>query len=85
MFFKSEYFKWTIYITDKDTLYIELIQWQNCENGNVLATFQTTLGELLYPESKVPSLGNAEVDLLMEPMKNFPVRIIIMILALIKL
>lgn len=59
-------------IFNKDTLYIELIQWQNCENGNVLATFQTTLGELLYPESKVPSLGNAEVDLLMEPMKNFP-------------
>lgn len=54
-------------------MYAELIQWQNCEFGNVLASFKTTLSELLYPNTKEGVIPGVEIDLLMEPSKTFPV------------
>lgn len=54
-------------------MYAELIQWQNCEFGNVLASFKTTLTELLYPNIKDGAVPGVEIDLLMEPAKTFPV------------
>ncbi|KAJ8952797.1 hypothetical protein NQ318_008114, partial [Aromia moschata] len=52
--------------------YAELIQWQNCEEGCVLASFQTTLDDLLYPSSLRGSVAGIDIDLLMEPTKVFP-------------
>lgn len=54
-------------------MYAELIQWQDCETGNVLASFKTTLSELLYPTSIKGSVPGIDIDLLMEPEKHFPV------------
>ncbi|XP_063920451.1 uncharacterized protein LOC135135345 isoform X2 [Zophobas morio] len=53
-------------------LYIELVQWQNCEIGNILASFQTTLDELLYPSTVSGSIAGVDLDLLMDPSKTFP-------------
>ncbi|XP_064210865.1 uncharacterized protein LOC103314296 isoform X2 [Tribolium castaneum] len=53
-------------------LYIELVQWQSCELGNVLASFQTTLDELLFPSTVNGSIAGVDLDLLMEPTKTFP-------------
>jgi hypothetical protein len=53
-------------------LYIELVQWQSCEIGNVLASFETTLDELLYPSTVNGSIAGVDLDLLMEPSKTFP-------------
>ncbi|KAJ8983823.1 hypothetical protein NQ317_008949, partial [Molorchus minor] len=61
---------------NKEWFYAELVQWQNCEEGCVLATFQTTLDELLYPSSIRRSVAGMDIDLLMEPTKVFPVRTI---------
>ncbi|XP_017771800.1 PREDICTED: spermatogenesis associated 6-like protein [Nicrophorus vespilloides] len=55
-------------LLNKETLYVELIQWQHSDAGNVLATFQTTLTELLFPTKTV----GCDVDLLMDPMDHFP-------------
>lgn len=60
-------------ILDNQWLYMELVQWQSCEVGNVLAVFQTTLDELLYPSSTSGSIIGVDIDLLMEPSKIFPV------------
>lgn len=60
-------------ISDDQWLYMELVQWQSCEVGNVLAIFQTTLDELLYPSSFGGSITGVDIDLLMEPSKIFPV------------
>ncbi|XP_045474819.1 uncharacterized protein LOC123680784 [Harmonia axyridis] len=56
----------------REWLYAELIQWENCESGNVLAYFQIPLTEFLYPNvgGGVPS--GSEVDLLMEATPAFP-------------
>ncbi|XP_025832105.1 uncharacterized protein LOC112904959 isoform X2 [Agrilus planipennis] len=50
---------------NREHLYAELIQWQDCEMGNVLSTFETSLTDLLFPSS-------CDVDLLMEPTRNYP-------------
>ncbi|KAK9732303.1 Spermatogenesis-assoc protein 6 [Popillia japonica] len=59
-------------LLNREYLYVELIQWQNCEIGNVLASFQTNLSELLYPSTKEGSVPGVDIDLLMEPARNFP-------------
>lgn len=64
-----------LFYKGKEYLYMELIQWQNCELGNVLASFQTNLNELLYPSTKQGSVPGVDIDLLMEPARNFPVSI----------
>ncbi|KAL3267875.1 hypothetical protein HHI36_007016 [Cryptolaemus montrouzieri] len=56
----------------REWLYVELIQWENCECGNVLAYFQIPLNELLYPNVSGGVPSGAEVDLLMEPTPAFP-------------
>lgn len=58
---------------DRQYLYAELIQWQHCDIGNVLATFQTCLTDVLYPTTYEGAIAGVDVDLLMEPSKNFPV------------
>lgn len=57
---------------DKDFLYAELLQWQKGNIGNVIASFQTSLHEVLYPSSMEGTLSGVDVDLLMEPSKIFP-------------
>ncbi|XP_066256785.1 uncharacterized protein [Euwallacea similis] len=49
----------------------EFIQWKSCEEGVILASFQTTLDDLLYPTRPIDR-QSTEVDLLMEPTKLFP-------------
>jgi hypothetical protein len=63
------------YVADDQWLYIELVQWQSCEIGNVLASFETTLDELLYPSTVNGSIAGVDLDLLMEPSKTFPVKL----------
>lgn len=60
-------------MTGKECFYAELIQWKNCEVGNVLATFQTSLCDVLYPRTAQGAIAGVDVDLLMEPSKRFPV------------
>lgn len=57
----------------KECLYIELIQWTNCDIGNVLATFITTLSDALFPAKIEGVYAGIDVDLLMEPSDSFPV------------
>lgn len=59
---------------NREWLCVELIQWKNCDEGVVLASFQTTLDDLLYPSAlkKSSNLTGTDVDLLMEPTKLFP-------------
>lgn len=53
---------------------MELIQWEDCSNGNVLATFKTTLNDLLYPFPCYKGVvAGVDVDLLMEATRIFPV------------
>ncbi|KAK5644517.1 hypothetical protein RI129_005817 [Pyrocoelia pectoralis] len=59
---------------DKDFLYAELLQWHKGDIGNVIASFQTSLHEVLYPSSMEGTLSGVDVDLLMEPSKIFPVK-----------
>ncbi|XP_031352296.1 spermatogenesis associated 6-like protein isoform X1 [Photinus pyralis] len=59
-------------VIDKDFLYAELLQWQKGNTGNVIASFQTSLHEVLYPSSTEGTLSGVDVDLLMEPSKIFP-------------
>ncbi|KAF5276281.1 hypothetical protein FQA39_LY06630 [Lamprigera yunnana] len=56
---------------NQDFIYAELIQWQ-CDTGNVIASFQTILHDVLYPSSCDGLISGIDVDLLMEPSKNFP-------------
>lgn len=60
---------------EEEFIYAELIQWPSAGcKGVILATFETNLVDLLYP---VPCfkglLAGADVDLLMECSKYFPV------------
>ncbi|XP_072397871.1 uncharacterized protein [Diabrotica undecimpunctata] len=57
---------------NNEWFYAELIQWKSCDEGRVLATFRTTLDELLYPSSFRNSIMGVNVDLLMEPTEIFP-------------
>lgn len=63
------------FLLGHEYLYVELIQWINCDTGNVLATFKTNLSELLYPPTwnKGCAIG-VDVDLLMDATRKFPVR-----------
>ncbi|CAG9769610.1 unnamed protein product [Ceutorhynchus assimilis] len=57
----------------REWLCVELIQWKNCDEGMVLASFQTTLDDLLYPSSFAPSnVAGSNIDLLMVTTKLFP-------------
>ncbi|XP_067009287.2 spermatogenesis associated 6-like protein [Anabrus simplex] len=57
----------------KEFLYAELIQWPEVDLGIVLANFETTLLELLFPSSiERATLTGVDVDLLMDPSPNFP-------------
>ena len=51
----------------------ELIQWRNCDEGVVLARFQTTLDDLLYPcNLKNLNVSGTDIDLLMQATNLFP-------------
>ncbi|RZB38704.1 uncharacterized protein BDFB_002480, partial [Asbolus verrucosus] len=80
VFYKTFYSKHQLIELEKELhdqwVYIELVQWQSCEIGHVLATFQTTLDELLYPSTVSGSIAGVDLDLLMEPSKTFPVKMI---------
>ncbi|XP_049824043.1 spermatogenesis-associated protein 6 isoform X2 [Aethina tumida] len=56
----------------KEWFYVEFIQWQTPDDGCVLATFRTTLDELLYPTSKFGQYGGVDMELLMDTTKLFP-------------
>lgn len=57
-------------------LYVELIQWENSETGNILASFETPLTDVLYPELEHRCvLPGVDVDLLMRTTNCFPVRL----------
>ncbi|XP_018577070.1 spermatogenesis-associated protein 6 isoform X2 [Anoplophora glabripennis] len=57
---------------NNEWFYAELVQWQSCNEGCVLATFQTTLDDLLYPSSFRRVISGMDIDLLMEPTELFP-------------
>ncbi|XP_057653396.1 spermatogenesis-associated protein 6 [Diorhabda carinulata] len=57
---------------NNEWFYVELIQWKSCDEGRVLATFRTTLDELLYPTSFRNSIMGVNIDLLMESSEIFP-------------
>ncbi|KAK9890857.1 hypothetical protein WA026_012202 [Henosepilachna vigintioctopunctata] len=56
----------------REWLYVELIQWDNCQSGNVIAYFQIPLNEFLYPTVNGGIPSGAQVDLLMETTPAFP-------------
>nr|XP_031827117.1 uncharacterized protein LOC116424627 isoform X2 [Nomia melanderi] len=60
---------------EREIVRAELIQWLGpCNRVVVLATFETDLADLLYPVSRCKRLPpGVDVDLLMDPMKPFPV------------
>lgn len=60
---------------EQEFLYAKLTQWVTpCSRGITLATFETNLADLLYPEPSFKGLlAGVDVDLLMEPAKCFPV------------
>lgn len=60
---------------EQEFLYAELIQWVTTTGrGITLATFETSLADLLYPAPCFKGLlTGVDVDLLMEPTKCFPV------------
>ncbi|KAF7275819.1 hypothetical protein GWI33_011239, partial [Rhynchophorus ferrugineus] len=58
---------------NREQFFVELIQWKNCDEGVVLASFRTTLDDLLYSNSsRRPSMTGTDIDLLLEPTKLFP-------------
>ncbi|XP_031369681.1 spermatogenesis-associated protein 6 [Apis dorsata] len=61
-------------ILEKQPFYAELIQWLNpCNQPIILATFHTSLADLLYPVAHCKHLlPGVDIDLLMDPTKYFP-------------
>ncbi|KAJ9587587.1 hypothetical protein L9F63_018969, partial [Diploptera punctata] len=61
------------YVLSKELLYAELIQYCGCQ-GTVLATFETSLLQLLYPSPCLRKglIAGVDVNLLMEPTRCFP-------------
>nr|XP_033201942.1 spermatogenesis-associated protein 6 [Bombus vancouverensis nearcticus] len=61
-------------ILQQQSLHAELIQWLSpCNQPILLATFQTSLADLLYPVTYCKRLlPGVDVDLLMDPTKYFP-------------
>lgn len=57
---------------NQEYIYVELIQWKNCDEGRVLSTFRTTMDDLLYPATFRGTVMGVNVDLLMEPTEIFP-------------
>ncbi|XP_076231575.1 uncharacterized protein LOC143177500 isoform X2 [Calliopsis andreniformis] len=59
---------------EQEFLYAELIQWVSpCNRAVVLATFETSLADVLYPVPHYKGLlAGVDVDLLMDPTKYFP-------------
>lgn len=57
---------------NNEWFYAELIHWKSRDEGCVLATFQTTLDDLLYPTSFRGTVAGKETDLLMVPTSLFP-------------
>lgn len=59
---------------DREFLYAELIQWMNpTSRGIILATFETSLTDLLYPAPCFKGLlAGVDVDLLMDATRYFP-------------
>ncbi|XP_012270563.1 spermatogenesis-associated protein 6 isoform X2 [Orussus abietinus] len=59
---------------EEEFLYAELIQWSApTSHAVILATFETNLGDVLYPAPCFKGLlAGVDVDLLMEPTKYFP-------------
>ncbi|XP_017764434.1 PREDICTED: uncharacterized protein LOC108553883 [Eufriesea mexicana] len=59
---------------EQQSLYAELIQWLNpCNQPILLATFETSLTDVLYPVTHCKRLlPGVDVDLLMDPSKYFP-------------
>ncbi|CAL7952512.1 unnamed protein product [Xylocopa violacea] len=59
---------------EQESLYAELIQWLDpCNQAILLATFETSLADLLYPVTCCKRLlAGLDVDLLMDPSKYFP-------------
>lgn len=55
---------------DKEILYVDLIQWSMTGPETVLATFKSTLMDLLYPSTC--RRKTTEADLLMDPTDAFP-------------
>ncbi|XP_022910273.1 uncharacterized protein [Onthophagus taurus] len=72
MFYETQRLNDLLKLLNKECLYIELIQWQNTDEGIVLSTFQTNLSELLYPSTFENSKAGIDIDLLMEPERSFP-------------
>lgn len=60
---------------EQQSIYAELIQWLNpCNQPILLATFETSLADVLYPVTYCKRLlPGVDVDLLMDPTKYFPV------------
>ncbi|KAJ8666842.1 hypothetical protein QAD02_008504 [Eretmocerus hayati] len=58
----------------EESIFADLVQWSPTTNKNVsLASFETNLADLLYPEPCFKGLlAGVDVDLLMEPSKLFP-------------
>ncbi|KOC68820.1 Spermatogenesis associated 6-like protein [Habropoda laboriosa] len=61
---------------EQECLYAELIQWlrPSCNQAILLATFETSLADVLYPPVTHYErlLAGVDVDLLMDPSKYFP-------------
>ncbi|XP_076754279.1 nuak family kinase 1 [Xylocopa sonorina] len=59
---------------EQESLYAELIQWLDpCNQAILLASFETSLADLLYPVTYCKRLlAGVDVDLLMDPSKYFP-------------
>ncbi|CAK9832002.1 Spermatogenesis associated 6-like protein [Anthophora retusa] len=61
---------------EQECLYAELIQWlkPSCNRAILLATFETSLADVLYPPVTHCErlLAGVDVDLLMDPSKYFP-------------
>ena len=66
------------HLLGEELLYAELIQRSGCQDI-VLATFETSLLELLYPSPYLRKglVAGADVNLLMEPTRCFPVSFLI--------
>ena len=61
-------------ILDREVVYIELVQRAPLHPDTVLATFETSAREFLFPNiTTTPQYSGADLDLLMEPTAHFPV------------
>nr|CAD7437420.1 unnamed protein product [Timema bartmani] len=60
-------------IINQEVVLAELVQWPDDDADIILASFETTLLELLYPSPCDRGLiSGVDVDLLMEPSPNYP-------------